>query len=367
MRPAKSYWRFKYALIISGLILSISFLAAFQLSGASRLVSEASFRLSGNPFIALFAYLLIFGFLYALVLFPLDFCEGFMLERRFGLSVEPFTAWLKDEAKRSMLSSVFFIVMVEAVYAMALKFPHYWWILSAAFWIAVSVFLAKIFPVIIIPLFYSYKPLSKREIKDRVLGLAGKFGINVIEVCEIDFSKKTRKSNAAVVGLGGTRRVILADNLVNEFGPEEVCAVVAHEMAHHKRRHMWQLLAMSAASTALFFFILHKSFQHFSGGISDIALFPAAYLLFMLYEMIAMPARHAFSRRLEREADEMAIAATGSAEDFISMMRKLSEKNLADERPGNIMKWLFYSHPPVSERIRMAEEMRRDGEKKDLQ
>jgi len=192
-----------------------------------------------------------------------------------------------------------------------------------------------------------------------------------MDVCRIDFSRKTVKANAAVVGLGRTRKVILADTLTDKFTPAEVDAVVAHEFGHCRYRHTWQLLALSGVITLAGFFILSLIAKNMvalmgASGLSDLRLLPALVFLVMLFGLALLPAQNLFSRVLERQADRFAIALTGDPESFISVMQRLAEVNLAEANPSLLKKIFLYTHPPVSERIRMAENIRnKNGEKKE--
>jgi len=359
---AKSYWRHRYAVMLSELAFSIIFLAVFQFAGISGFLKDAALSIHPNFYTALLIYLAVFGIVFYVVIFPLELYGGFILERKFSLSNQSLAAWLKDEAKKAAVSSVIFLLLLEAFYAIANNVPAFWWLAAAAFWIAVSLVLARLFPVLILPLFYRYSPLSKESLRKRALDLAAKFHIKVLDVFEIDFSTKTKKANAAIIGWGRSKRIIMADNLVKEFTDEEAVAVLAHEMAHHKLKHVWKLLFMGALSTALFFFILsrisHGLVAAFgAAGISDMALFPAIYLLFLAYSTIAMPVENTISRKFERDADIMALKMTGDREPFISMMETLAEKNVSDKNPNRLIEFLLYSHPSIAKRIERARRM----------
>ena len=358
-RKAKSYWREKYAVALGGLAFSIVLLAAIQLTGISSHLGHVTGRLCANPYGSLALYLLVFSVVYYAATLPFGFYEEFVLEHKFSLSNQSVAAWIKDELKKCALSLILFLALVETFYAIAWHTPHRWWIYVAAVWISLSVLFSKIFPILIIPLFYKYTPLSDYRLRNRMIELGKKFNIRVLDVSKIDFSKNTKKSNAAIVGLGSTKRVIFADNLINEFTPDEIEVVTAHEFAHHKLGHIWKLLLTASVTLALFFFILHKvlpglAYTLGTDGIFDIALFPAAYLAFMLYSFIVMPVHNAISRKLERDADMMALQVTKMNGPFVSLMEKLASKNLSDTRPARLVEIIFYSHPPISKRIALA-------------
>jgi STE24 endopeptidase len=162
-----------------------------------------------------------------------------------------------------------------------------------------------------------------------------------------------------VVGLGKTRRVILADNLINDFTVEEIEGVLAHEFAHHKLFHMQKLIVFGIASSLLSFYLLYvfssKALIALGGeNIYDIMLLPVFLLILFLAGFFTLPLQNGFSRMLEREADSSAVKTTQNREAFTSLMNKLAERNLADPNPSKLVKILFYSHPPISERIEMA-------------
>ncbi|MBI5143584.1 MAG: M48 family metalloprotease, partial [Candidatus Omnitrophica bacterium] len=195
--------------------------------------------------------------------------------------------------------------------------------------------------------------------RDKILRLAREFNIKVLDVFEINFSAKTKKSNAAITGWGDTRRIILADNLVNEFTPEEVEVVVAHEMAHYKLKHIWKLIAISAASTAISLYILNLAAQGIASALGmeavfDIALFPALSLVFTIYGIITAPIQNAVSRKLENDADALALKMTRLKGSFISLMERLAKVNLSDKEPNALIEFLFYDHPSIAKRIESA-------------
>jgi STE24 endopeptidase len=294
------------------------------------------------------------------VAFPFHLANTFFVEHRFGLSNQRLFSWLSDEAKSMALSFTLWIACMEVFYLVLRNFPGTWWLIAALLWVFFSIVLARFLPVLIIPLFYKYLPMEDGTLKKGILELADKANIRLMDVCGIDFSRKTKKANAALVGLGKTRKVILADTLTGNFTQEEVETVVAHEFAHFRYKHIWQLLALSGSLTIVGFYILFRvanKLVNLSGasGISDLYLFPALIFLMVVFGLALLPAQNLFSRILERQADRYAIGLTGNAPAFASTMRKLASMNLADAEPSLLKKVFMYDHPPIGERIRMAE------------
>ena len=360
MENAKVYWRYRIAIIILDLVLSIFFFSIIQISGFSALVRDISLHFSVNFYMSLVVYLGAIGILYYAISFPLNFYGSLVLERKFSLSNRTLGSWMVDESKKCIISALITLFLIEIFYLIARNTGIYWWFLCALFWIIFSIIFARLFPVIIIPMFYKYKILANNELRTKILTLAEKFKIKVLDVFEIDFSKNTKKSNAAVVGLGRTKRVILADNLVNEFTAEEVEVVMAHEMAHYKLGHLWKLLLLGAGSIIVFFFILSAVLVSAAGSLKikdmfNISLFPVICIAYIIYSTLTMPIHSAISRKLEEDADRTALKMTGLRDPFISLMKKLGQKNLSDENPNKIVEIFIYDHPPIKRRIEMAE------------
>jgi STE24 endopeptidase len=229
----------------------------------------------------------------------------------------------------------------------------------SAFWIFFSLILARVAPLVIIPLFFKYKPVSDNLFGERIRGLARKMNVKILDVFEIDLSKKTRKANAALVGWGAGRRVLLADTLNDKYSHDEIEVILAHEFAHYKLGHLPKLIAINSLGTLLSFFLIFKTcvpVMWFFGVSSflDIAGFPVIVLYLTLLEVLLQPSAHFVSRAFEKDADVMALEVTGAKDAFISMMEKLSLQNLTDRNPHPVIKFFFFDHPPIEERIALA-------------
>lgn len=356
---SKKYSAIKTKIFVADLVISVVALGAFQLL-LSRPVSQLAIKAHHNFYIACLVYAAVFlGFMY-IVSFPLNITGSFFVERSFALSRQSFSAWLWDELKSVVLSFVLYMACIEGFYLILRNFPDFWWLIAAGAWIFFSVVLARLMPVLLIPIFYKYSPVENASLRERIMALAEKAKIRLTEVCQIDFSRKTAKANAALVGLGGTRKVILADTLVNGFESGEVEAVVAHEFGHQKYRHIWQLLAFSAAMTAAGFFILSRAAEKIvsltgAAGLTDLYIFPVLVFLMLAFGILLLPVQNYFSRVLERQADRFVLEVTSDPDAFISVMKKLADMNLAEVNPSFLKKIFMYNHPPISERIKMGE------------
>ena len=357
-KEAKRYNSIRIRLKLVDILFTILYLALFQIF-LSRTLKAFAFSFTPNSFFAFTIYLVLFSLCYYITGFPLHFYSAFTLEHRFKLSKQRFFDWFKDDIKKGLLSLAIFLLFMHILYAFLRNLPATWWVWMAFFWFMVTVILAKATPVFIIPLFFKYYPVEN-GLKRRIIELSKRCGIKILDVYKIDFSRKTNKLNAALVGMGRTRRVILADNLIQDFTDEEIAGVLAHEFAHHRLLHMWKSILCAAISTFLSFYALYLIAPRIAvvlnaKGVSDVSICPAFMLVLFIAGLLLMPFGNGFSRKMEREADLFALKAIRDKSVFISLMRKLAERNLADPKPSKVIRFLFYDHPPISERIQLAE------------
>lgn len=364
---SKRYAAVKTRLLVADIVLTTVSLLMFQVF-LSRSLSEISFNISSDFYLTRLLFIIPFLIFIYLTGLPVHLASSFFAERAFSLSTRTFTSWLKDEVKAVILSGALSAACLMVFYAVLRNFPHFWWAIAAFLWIAFSVVLAGLLPVIIIPIFYRYIPINDTVLKERILRLADRCGVSLLDVCGIELSAKTTKANAALVGLGKTRRVILGDTLTARFTAGETETVVAHEFAHFKYGHMWKLLAGSSVITLAAFYILYQistKVVSFTGaaGISDPYILPVIFILSALFGMVAAPFKNLYSRVLERQADAFALDVTDDPGTFISVMNKLADMNLADREPNFIKKIFLYDHPPISERIDMGERYKRIKDK----
>ncbi|NQU95562.1 MAG: M48 family metallopeptidase [Candidatus Omnitrophica bacterium] len=355
---AKRYQSAKIRLRLIDIIFVVVYLALFQII-ISNPLKTFTYSVTPNFYYAFTIYLIAFSITHYILSFPLYFYSSFILEHKFNLSNQHFFAWLKDGIKSGLLSFAMFLLFVHVLYLFLQNFATTWWAWMAISWFGITVILAKVTPVLIIPLFFKYSPVEAK-LKNRIIELSKACGVRLLDVYKIDLSKKTKKLNAAVVGLGRTRRVILADTLVEEFTTDEIVGVLAHEFGHHKLRHMWKLITFGIISIFFSFYVLYLVSSKLvillgAKNIHDIKMFPAFMLVLFLTGFLLGPLQNAFSRKLERKADLFALEVTQNPIAFISLMKKLASKNLADPNPSKFVKFMFYDHPPISERIKLAE------------
>ena len=363
----KKYSRIKYTLAIVDILFTLLVLAVFQTSGLAVDLRESVEGLFTNPLLVIFIYSLILFLLYSLLGLPLDYYRSYSIEHRFGLSQEKFPHWLTDQLKELLVGFVIFIILVESFFYCLRYYPDNWWWIAGLFWIFFSVILAKLFPNLIIPLFFKYKRIKDEELRQRILNLANKMAIKILDVYQIDFSKKTTKANAALVGLGKSKRVILTDTLQGKFTPDEIEVILAHEFAHYRLRHIIKTLVLNAITIMLVFYLFFRYaglvFDRFNLNPADIAGLSIWLFCFMLLQLVLTPFLNTLSRIMESNADKLALGVTKNIDAFISMMEKLSLQNLSERDPAKWIKILFFDHPPVVERVKLAEGLRYAGSK----
>lgn len=355
---AKSYSNQKYALSFFDLIYNIALILVFLGSGFSLFLETfiKSFNLPGYLLIA--AFLLVSSILYFLFSLPLNFYAGFTLEHKFNLSKQKPQDWWMDQLKSQVLAYIFSLILVLTFYWCLGVFSQ-WWLAVSIFWIFFSVVLAKVAPVLIIPLFFKYKKLEDEFLRQRIFNLAVKMKIKLMDVFEIDLSKKTLKANAAFTGMGKTKRVILADTLRDKYSHDEIEVILAHEFAHYRLGHILKLIIANSLITLGLFYLIFKTSVYALGlfklnSLTQLASLPLVFLYFMLFGIIAQPLEAYISRRFEKDADSLALKVTQAKEAFVSLMEKLAAQNLADRNPHPLIKFFFFDHPPIDERIKIA-------------
>ncbi len=296
---------------------------------------------------------------------PLDLFEGFILEHKLKLSKQKFIGWLKDCLKKTLISFVIAGIIVEFVYIFMGKFYNSWWVFASFLWLFVTVIFTRIFPSVILPLFFKSKPLVDNNFKSRLSELAKKFDFQISDVLVLELSKKTVKANAMVTGLGKSKRIYLSDTLLKDFSIKEIEIVLAHELTHDKNKDIYKhILASFLLSIAAFYIcdlILTRLIPYF-GYIAkdDIANLPLLSLLIMIFSIIMLPFQNGFSRHIENCADVGSIRATGDPKGFISMITRLGQKNLADFSPSKLIELFLYDHPPIVKRIILAKKFIKD-------
>jgi STE24 endopeptidase len=309
-------------------------------------------------------YTLVATLLSTVATLPLSYYSGYIVEQRYGLSNQTRGAWAIEQAKGLGVGLALELPLVQGIYWVIRRYPRGWWAILSALAVPFTIVLAQLAPVLILPLFNRFEPVADQALAERIKRLAAAQGVTVSDVLQMDMSKQTAKANAFFAGLGRTKRIVLADTLLNEFTPDETEVVLAHELAHQVHGDIWKLIGLGALTTTLSAWLVRRLAAlliarygrrfdlDVAEGAGDIAALPLLALLLGGVSLVLMPAQNAISRNLiEHPADRYALDLTGNATAFVGAMEKLGRMNLADPQPAALVKYLFYSHPPIQERI----------------
>ncbi len=314
-------------------------------------------------------YFLILVLGYELLTAPLSYYSGFILPHRYGLSTMKLSGWLGDLFKGLVLGLVLEGLAIELVYALLAFQPDSWWLWVAIVMLFFSVIMANLAPVLILPLFYKFSPLPEGDLTKRLLALADRAHTRVRGVFTMQMSSKTTAANAALMGLGNTRRIVIGDTMLDRYTPDEIEVVLAHELGHHVHRDLWKLIISQSALTLVGLYvvnlILHWAVntQHYYPGLADASTIPLLLALIGAYGLIIMPIGNSYSRRIEYQADEYALQSTSMVEAFKGAMKRLANQNLSDVEPSPLIEFLFHDHPSVGKRLKHADEYELRGKR----
>ncbi|OHD65876.1 MAG: hypothetical protein A2176_03440 [Spirochaetes bacterium RBG_13_51_14] len=355
----KAYNRIKLRLTITDIILNGVIIAVLAFSGISPLLVNTLAGYISSDYLIFFAFITTVGIIYTIINVPFDFYGGYIVEHRFNLSNQTFPAWLFEKIKGAAVGIVISVPVALAFYFFLKATGWFWWIYFSTVVFLVSVFIARVAPVIIFPLFYKFKELESDEIKLKIESLLGRQDITIRGIYAFNLSKDTKKANAGFTGIGRSKRVIISDTLIEHFTTNEIAVVFAHEMGHYQKRHIVKSILIGAAGVYLSFFLCNQIYRLTLGSLGfhnayDIAAVPVLFFYLTLVSLITMPLSNALSRKYEREADRYALEITGDRDSFISSMEKLADMNLADRDPNPVTEFMFYSHPSIKKRIEFA-------------
>ena len=307
---------------------------------------------TGNriPIILAAALFALFSIILFLIILPLQYYREFVIDHRFALSNQTLPSWFVDVLKDRAISLIINTLGLSTIYALIIYLPKHWWIAAAAIFILFIIIASFISPVIIDPLFYKFSVLEDKQLTNEIIKITQKAGVSIGSILVADTSKKTNRVNAYFTGVGKTKRIVIYDNLLNQYTKKEVLSVIAHEVGHWKYKHIIKNIAMGAAGIIILFFIMYLLKSGLQLGPS-LKLVLILFILFGLISYITMPLQNFVSRYFEGQADKAAVELTADPQTQVFMLEKLARSNLANVKPNNILKYFIYSHPPIMERI----------------
>lgn len=290
---------------------------------------------------------------------PMAFYSSYVLEKRYGLSVEGRSQWLRQHSRAAALGLAFTLVASIFVYETLRRWPGWWWLISAGAYSLVLVVLTAVAPLALLPLFYRVTPLSHGGLEGRLRALAERAGVANLRFFRLALSARTRKVNAAFAGVGRSRRVLLSDRLIDEYSADEVAAIVAHEIGHNVAHDVWRGVGLEIVTGLVAALVAHAALRSFSASTglthpADVAGLPLLALAVGAVWMAASPLACALSRSAERRADSFALGMADPSA-YASALRRMAGHNLSEPHPSRLVQMFYHTHPPVEERIAAAE------------
>jgi STE24 endopeptidase len=364
---AARYHRLRRRASLASTAVAVLSLLLFLVTGASAALRAWSESLVGNSL-----FLIVAVYTCALVLFsvlvqlPSSIYEDLVVERRYELSTQSTGKWCLDQLKGMAVVTVLGTIAALIIVGLLRWAPDYWWVAAAVSFCVLLIGLAQLAPVILLPLFYDFKPLDRAALADRLVALAERAGARVLGVFEWRMSDRTRKANAALTGIGRTRRILLSDTLLAEHSDDEIEVILAHELAHHVYRDIWTGIALEAGLILAGFYLADVALRMFGNsfglmGKGDVAALPLVLLAAGAVSIALLPLVNAISRSHERRADRYALEMTRNVEAFVTAMKRLAARNLAEDRPSRLVEVLFYTHPPTAARVAAAHAWRKSN------
>jgi len=352
---ARAYHRIRLFTGIASSLLTLALLVALVALPAGRALGGAS----GPGVGGFLLYGAAVAFLRGVITLPLDWYASFRVEHAFGLSAQTLHAWAWERVKGLAVGAPLGAGALGLLYVCLHTYGDLWWLPAGAVLSVVSVLLARLGPVLILPLFFRFTPIAEGALKERILRLAERAGVRATGVFAFNLSRNTRKANAALTGIGRARRIILGDTLLESFPDDEIETVFAHELGHVHHRHLAQGIILGTATTFAALFAASRLYGPAAAwcgtGAPDApGSLPVLGILLILFALFTVPLGNALSRHNERQADAFAVRATGRPGAFASALERLAAMNLADRAPNPAVEFLFYSHPAVGKRIAAA-------------
>jgi STE24 endopeptidase len=352
-----SYLKTKITFSLVSLFLTLAYVALLTFTSFLTFFIRLA-SISQSIYMQFLVFVFTIEIFFSVIKFPYDYYTDFVTEHRFKLSTQTFPKWLFRKMKSALIGSILGVVLLLVFYFLLIHFPTIWWLLFALFFFLFQIFVAQLFPTLILPMFYKLKPLSNEALCGRLNQLVEKFGYKMSGVFSFDLSRETRKANAALTGLGRSRKIIISDTLLENFSNDEIEVVLAHELGHLVKHHMMKGIIVSGVVSLIGFYVMAQTYSAYAAmlnmAIYELTAMPFLALIMTIFGIIAMPLGNFYSRRIEHEADLFALDTTGMRKEFAESMRKLGKLNLTPENPPAWIEKIFFSHPSIGARIKVA-------------
>jgi STE24 endopeptidase len=348
---AREYNRKKLAVRFIILFLSVFVLWGIVGTGAHQDAILQIGKLTSNYY---FRFLLLTAWIGGIILFfeiPFKIYGEYVLEQIYELSNQTFWEYVKEKLKAF---AVGIAIGIPVLFLFSYLFRNYqnWWLYFAMILFFYTILLSILLPSVILPIFFNLTPIRDDQLKEKLKNISQKAGFHISGVYEFDLSRESKKANAALVGIGKTKRVILSDTLLHAFQMDEIAAIFAHECGHYRKKHIWKSIVLNFLIMLVGFKIVHKIFLVNATGPSyDLTNLPFLFLLIQWMEIFILPFQNMISRKFEYEADRESVRLMEDKKPLISALKKLASMNLIDVSPGKFVEWYFYTHPSMEKRL----------------
>jgi STE24 endopeptidase len=345
-------WDFLYGAAVALLLLNLRWSARMR---------DLSERVTRFKPVHTFVYFLQYLFLTTILVFPLTVYEDYFREHKYGLATQTFGPWMVDQMKGFGVTLVLGGVLAMLLFGVVRRLPRTWWIWGSVVTICFAIFGILITPVYIVPIFNKVTILNDPKVVDPILSMARANGIPAKDVYEIDASKQTTRMSANVSGFANTMRITLNDNLLRRGSPEEIQAVMGHEMGHYVMNHIYKAILFISIVIVLAFVYLRSglswALQRWGEkwqirGVGDTAVLPLVILLFSIFGFVITPIMNSYTRTQEYEADMYGLNTSRQPDGFAQGAIHLGEYRKMN--PGPIEEWIFFDHPSGRNRIYAA-------------
>ena len=342
-------WDFLYGVVVALLLLNLRWSAKMR---------DLAERVTRFKPVHTFVYWLQYIILTSILIFPLTVYEDYFREHKYGLATQTFVPWMIDQLKGLGISLVLGGLITMLLFGVVRRVPRTWWIWGALVTWVFFIFVIMIAPVYLVPIFNKVAPLNDPKIVDPILSMARANGIPAKNVYEVDASRQTTRMSANVSGFASTMRITLNDNLLRRGSPEEIQAVMGHEMGHYVLNHitnslMFMLIVIVAAFAYLRWSIdwtLKRCGEKWGiRGIGDTAILPLVILLFSIFGFVITPVMNTYTRTQEHEADMYGLNTSRQPDGMAQAAIHLGEYRKMS--PGPLEEWIFYDHPSGRNRI----------------
>lgn len=356
-----AYFEGGYWLLLWGTLAAVLSELLVLSTGLSARFRDWAERITKRKFLQSMLYSLPYAAFGSLVLLPWTIYTGFWRERQYDLMNQSFGDWLGEQGVSFLISAVISALVIAIIIWGISRSPKRWWIWGAGITAVFLAMMILVTPVFISPLFNTYSEMPKGPLRDRIVAMAASQNVPAEHIYVFDQSKQHKRISANVSGLGPTIRISLNDNLLNQSTPDEVAAVMGHELGHYVLGHVWKLvLSFTLIFTAAFWLasrIVPGLLERYGArwklrGVADVAAIPVYSMVLSVFMLIMTPATNSITRINESEADAFGLDVARAPDGFASVAMKLSVYRKIE--PGPLEEILFFDHPSGKTRVSMA-------------